>query len=159
MVAPALSERTLSRTPHGGTNRPKERAETSHRRALWFRSQQSTSMSRARRIQCRHQPGRTRDGYRRKVPVQSFGPRNVESRLVAQPAAARAPASAFVEVRPDGRGLRLRARVREPRLQGAQEGPAQADDRLEAVVARGFRPLRSLVRAHGLAQRRHVSHR
>src|SRR5687768_2605855 len=103
--------------------------------------------------------GRTRDGYRGQVSFQSFGPGHVESRLVAQPAAARAPASAFVQVRPDGSGFRLRAGVRESRLQGAQEGPARADDRFEAVVARGFRPLRSLVRPHGLAQRRYVSNR
>ena len=40
-----------------------------------------------------------------------------------------------------------------------QEGPARADDRLAGVVAGRLRPLRRPLHPHGLAQRRHLSHR
>ncbi len=84
--------------------------------------------------------------------------RQDEPRLVAEPAAAGAAAPAFLEVRPDGQRLRLREGVQEPRLQGAEEGPGQADDRLAGLVAGGLRPLRPVLHPHGLARRRHLPH-
>ena len=93
------------------------------------------------------------------VPVQPHRRRRQdEPRLVAEPAAAGAAAPAFLEVRPDGRGLRLREGIQEPRLQGAEEGPGQADDRLAGLVAGGLRPLRAAVHPHGLARRRNLPH-
>src|SRR5215472_10274603 len=49
------------------------------------------------------------------VPIHSHLWRNVESRLVAEPAAARYPAPAFLAVESDGRGLQLRCGIQEPR--------------------------------------------
>ncbi len=66
---------------------------------------------------------------------------------------------ALVEVRPDGRRLRLRRGIQEPRPRGRQEGPARADDRLAGLVAGRLRPLRAALHPHGVAQRRHLSHR
>ena len=60
---------------------------------------------------------------------------------------------------PMGDGLRLRRGVQEPRLRGAEEGPARADDRLAGLVAGRLRPLRPALHPHGLAQRRHLPHR
>ena len=77
---------------------------------------------------------------------------------MAEPAAAGAAAPAFLEVRPDGRGLRLREGIQEPRLQGAEEGPGQADDRLAGLVAGGLRPLRAAIHPHDLARRRNLPH-
>ena len=94
------------------------------------------------------------------VPVQPHRRRrHLEPRLVAEPAAARDPAPALVPVQSDGRGLRLRRGVQEPRLRGPEEGPARADDRLAGLVAGGLRSLRAAVHPHGLAQRRHLPHR
>ena len=73
--------------------------------------------------------------------------------------AARPAAPALVQVRSDGQGLQLREGVQEPRLQGTEERSRDADDRLASLVAGGLRSLRSAVHPHGLAQRRHVSHR
>ena len=44
-------------------------------------------------------------------------------------------------------------------LQGREERPSRADDRLAGLVAGGLRALRAFVHPHGMAQRRHVSHR
>ena len=86
-------------------------------------------------------------------------PRQDEPGLVAEPAAAGTAAPAFLEVRPDGEGIQLREGIQEPRLQGAEEGPGQADDRLAGLVAGGFRPLRAAIHPHGLARRRNLPHR
>ena len=85
--------------------------------------------------------------------------RHVEPRLVAEPAEARPPAPAFLQVRSDGRGLQLRRRVQEPRPGGGEERSRGADDRLAGLVAGGLRPLRAAVHPHGVAQRRHLPHR
>ena len=85
--------------------------------------------------------------------------RHVEPRLVAEPAEARDPAPAFLQVQSDGRGLQLRGRVQEPRPGGGEERSRGADDRLAGLVAGGLRPLRPFVHSHGVAQRRHLPHR
>ena len=63
------------------------------------------------------------------------------------------------EVQSAGRGLRLRRGLQEARLHRAEERPGAADDRFAGLVAGRLRPLRRPVRAHGLAQRRHLPHR
>ena len=89
------------------------------------------------------------------MPVQPHRRRRQdEPRLVAEPAAAGTAAPALGEVRPDGRGLRLREGIQQPRLQGAKGGPGQADDRLPGLVAGGLRPLRAAIHPHDLARRR-----
>ena len=62
-------------------------------------------------------------------------------------------------VQPDGRGLRLRRGVQEPRPGRRDQGPARPDDRLAGLVAGGLRPLRPALHPHGLAQRGHLPHR
>ena len=62
-------------------------------------------------------------------------------------------------VRPDGQGVRLRRGVQEPRPRRGDQGPARPDDRLAGLVAGRLRPLRRPVHPHGVAQRRHLSHR
>ena len=62
-------------------------------------------------------------------------------------------------VRSDGRGVRLRQGVQEPRPQRRDQGPACPDDGLAGLVAGRLRPLRRPVHPHGLAQRGHLSHR
>ena len=62
-------------------------------------------------------------------------------------------------VRSDGRGVRLRQGVQEPRPRRRDQGPARPDDRLAGLVAGRLRPLRRPVHPHGLAQRRHLPHR
>ena len=85
--------------------------------------------------------------------------RHVEPRLVAEPVEARSSAPAFLQVQSDGRGLRLREGVQEPRPGGGEERSRGADDRLAGLVAGGLRPLRPVVHSHGVAQRRHLPHR
>ena len=62
-------------------------------------------------------------------------------------------------VRSDGRGVRLRQGIQEPRPQCRDQGPAGPDDELAGVVAGRLRPLRRPVHPHGVAQRRHLPHR
>ena len=78
---------------------------------------------------------------------------------MAQSVAPRDPAPAVTVVQPHGSRLRLRTRVRVARLCRAQARPERADDRLAGVVAGGLRSLRAAVHPHGVAQRRHLSHR
>ena len=61
-------------------------------------------------------------------------------------------------VRSDGRGVRLRQGVQEPRPQRRDQGPACADDELAGVVAGRLRPLRRADDPHGVAQRGHLPH-
>src|SRR5262245_17418874 len=75
------------------------------------------------------------DVDRNEVPLQSCRWRYVESRLVAEPAAAGRPAPAFLAVESAGHGLQLRRGVQEPRLRGSEEGSTGADDRLAGLVA------------------------
>src|SRR5215475_8437343 len=112
---------------------------------------------RARRM-VRLETGQERNhGEREQVPLPPHRRRrNVEPELVAEPAEAERAAPALAEVRPDGSRLRLRPRVREPRLEGAEEGPDGADDPIAGLVAGGLRSLRALLHPHGLAQRRHL---
>ena len=44
-------------------------------------------------------------------------------------------------------------------LDGREEGPLRADDRLAGLVAGRLRPLRAALHPHGVAQRRHLPHR
>ena len=83
----------------------------------------------------------------------------VEQRLVAEPAEPQDSPPELAPVRSDGRGLQLRRRVQEARLQSAEEGPPRADDGQPRLVAGGFRPLRGALHSHGVAQRGHVPHR
>ena len=78
----------------------------------------------------------------------------VEQRLVAEPAEPQDSPPELAPVRSDGRGLQLRRRVQEARLQSAEEGPPRADDGQPGLVAGGFRPLRGALHSHGVAQRR-----
>ncbi len=85
--------------------------------------------------------------------------RHGEPALVAEPAQ---PARAHRElagIGPDGRRLRLRRGVQHPRPRRGQVGPDGRDDRLAGLVAGRLRALRRPVRAHGVAQRRHLPHR
>ena len=59
----------------------------------------------------------------RQVPCGPWTTRPHQPRLVAEPAEPRPPAPAFAAVRSDGRGLRLRRGVQEPRPRGREEGP------------------------------------
>ena len=60
---------------------------------------------------------------------------------------------------PMGEDFDYAKRIQEPRLRGAEEGSRGAHDRLAGLVAGGLRPLRPAVHPHGVAQRRHLSHR
>ena len=62
-------------------------------------------------------------------------------------------------VRSDGRGVRLRQGIREPRPQRGDQGSPGPDDQLAGLVAGRLRPLRRPVHPHGVAQRRHLPHR
>ena len=85
--------------------------------------------------------------------------RQDQPRLVAEPARPQRSPPAVEPLRPDGRGVRLRRGVQEPRPRCGDQGPARADDGFAGLVAGRFRPLRAAVHPHGLAQRRHLSHR
>ena len=87
------------------------------------------------------------------------GRRQVEPRLVAQPAEPRHPPPALAAVHSPGRGVRLRGGVQEARPRGAQEGSLHADDDVAGVVAGRLRALRAALHPHGVAQRRHLPHR
>src|SRR6516225_400020 len=80
--------------------------------------------------------------YRRTVPVEADGRRRVDPGLVAKPATTGHSAPAFLPVRSDGQGLRLRQGVQGPRPEGREEGSAGADDQLTGLVASGLRSLR-----------------
>ena len=75
-------------------------------------------------------------------PHGSRGP--TQSRLVAEPAGPQGPAPAFAAVQSDGRGVRLRQGVQEPRPQCGDQGPRRPDDRFAGLVAGRLRPLRPL---------------
>ena len=91
--------------------------------------------------------------------TRALAARPDQPRLVAGLAAARHPSPGRGLARPDGRGLQLCRGVQEARLSGAQARPHRADDRQPAVVAGRLRTLRALLHPHGLACRRHLSHR
>ena len=61
--------------------------------------------------------------------------------------------------RSDGRGVRLRQGVQEPRPERGDQRPQRADDGLAGLVAGRLWPLRAALHPHGLAQRRHLPHR
>ena len=82
-----------------------------------------------------------------------------EPRLVAEPARPQRAAPALAPVRPDGRGLRLREGVRDPRPRRAEARPDRADEHLAGLVALRLRPLRPAVHPHELARRRHLPDR
>ena len=98
------------------------------------RAGRATDRRRARGLpsnrQVTHTAGESRcQSKRHEVPVHRRGPethgrrRHDQPRLVAEPAEARPPEPAFVQVRSDGRGLQLRGGVQEPRPGGGEEGP------------------------------------
>src|SRR5579862_159137 len=79
--------------------------------------------------------------------------------MVAESAQRQYPPPALSSFRPDGEGVQLRGRIQEPRPGRRGAGPACADDGLARVVAGGLRTLWAAVHPHGVAQRRHLSHR
>jgi hypothetical protein len=62
-------------------------------------------------------------------------------------------------VRSDGRGVRLRQGIQEPRPQCCDQGPSGPDDGFAGLVAGRLRPLRRTDHPYGVAQRGHVPHR
>jgi catalase-peroxidase len=84
------------------------------------------------------------------------GSRHIEPGLVAEPAGHRRAPPEPACGRSDGRGVRLRRGVQEPRSGGREEGPLRADDRLSGLVAGRLRPLRRALHPHGVAQRGHL---
>ena len=90
------------------------------------------------------------------MPV--FGRHTREPRLVAEPAEPSGSPPELPPVRSDGRGVRLRQGIQEPRPQCRDQGPACLDDGLAGVVAGRLRPLRRAVHPHGVAQRGHLPH-
>ena len=82
-----------------------------------------------------------------------------ESRLVAEPAQHRRAAPEHARRRSDGRGLRLRQGIRQPRSRRGDQGPPRPDDGQPGMVAGRLWPLRPVLHPHGLAQRRHLSRR
>ena len=97
---------------------------------------------------------KTDDKSAGKCPVSTHEPR-----LVAEPAEPSGSPPALHPVRSDGRGVRLRQGIQEPRPECRDQGPACLDDELAGLVAGRLRPLRRTVHPHGLAQRRHLPHR
>src|SRR5215510_2654185 len=87
------------------------------------------------------------------------GSGQVESRLVAEPAEPSGSPPALGPVRSDGRGVRLRQGVQEPRPAFRDQGPACLDDGLAGLVAGRLRPLWAVAYPDGLAQRGHLPHR
>ena len=100
-----------------------------------------------------------------KCPVMGATPREHARRIECQPevvAGTVEPEGAPAELaagRPDGQGFRLRRRVQDARSRRVAARHRCGDDRLERLVARRLRPLRSLLHPHGVAQRRHVPDR
>ena len=82
-----------------------------------------------------------------------------EPRLVAEHAGHPGSPSQLHFVRSDGRGVRLRQGVQEPRPQGRDQGPACLDDGLASLVAGRLRPLRRSVHPPGVARGGHLPHR
>ena len=60
---------------------------------------------------------------------------------------------------PDGRGLRLRRGVRDPRPRRAEAGHLRGDDDVAGLVAGRLRPLRAALHPDDVARRRHLPHR
>ena len=68
-------------------------------------------------------------------------------------------APALGRVQPDGRRLRLRGGVRDPRRRRAEARRLRGDDDLAGLVAGRLRPLRTALHPDELARRGHVPHR
>ena len=99
---------------------------------------------------------KTDDKSAGKCPFTARG--HSEPRLVAGPTGHPGSPSQLRPVRSDGRGVRLRQGIQEPRPQRRDQGPAGPDDELAGLVAGRLRPLRRPVHPHGVAQRRHLPH-
>ena len=84
---------------------------------------------------------------------------HIEPGLVAEPARPVGAPPARGRGRPDGRRLRLRGGVRDPRRRRAEAGRRRGDDDVAGLVAGRLRPLRAAVHPHGVARRRHLPHR
>ncbi len=85
--------------------------------------------------------------------------RHGEPALVAEPAQLARAHGELAGFGPDGSRLRLRRGVQHRRPRRGQVGADGPDDRLAGLVAGRLRALRRSVRAHGVAQRRHLPHR
>ena len=83
----------------------------------------------------------------------------VEPGLVAESAEPAGSPPALAPVQPDGRGLRLRRGVQDPRRRRAEAGHRRGDDDVAGLVAGRLRPLRAAVHPDVVARRRHVPHR
>ena len=84
--------------------------------------------------------------------------RRNEPRLVAAPAGPPGSPPQLFPVRSNGRGVRLRQGVQEPRPQGRDQGPARPDDGFAALVAGRLRPLWRPVHPPGVARCGHLPH-
>ena len=82
-----------------------------------------------------------------------------EQGLVAESAGPLGSPPALAPVQSDGRGLRLRRRVQDPRRRGAEAGPHRGDDDVAGLVAGRLRPLRAALHPDDVARRGHVPHR
>ena len=82
-----------------------------------------------------------------------------EPGLVAEPARPLGSPPALAPVQSDGRGLRLRRRVQDPRPRRAEAGPHRGDDDVAGLVAGRLRPLRAALHPDDVACRGHVPHR
>ena len=69
------------------------------------------------------------------------------------------PPPALAPVQSDGRGLRLRGGVQDPRPRRAEARPLRADDDVAGLVAGRLRPLRAALHPDVVARRGHVPHR
>ena len=93
------------------------------------------------------------------APDPQAAPAQVEPGLVAEPAEPAGPPPALAPVQPDGRGLRLRRGVQDPRRRGAEAGRHRGDDDVAGLVAGRLRPLRAALHPDDVARRRHLPHR
>src|ERR1019366_9077619 len=87
---------------------------------------------------------RREHGERKHVPCNGRDPRTHEPRLVAEPAEPSGSPPTLHPVQSDGRGVRLRQGIQEPRPECRDQGPSCLDDGLAGLVAGRLRPLGGL---------------
>ena len=92
-------------------------------------------------------------------PDSQAAPAQDEPGLVAESAGPAGSPPALAPVQSDGRGLRLRRGVQDPRPRRAEAGHLRGDDDVAGLVAGRLRPLRAALHPDDVARRRHVPHR
>ena len=90
--------------------------------------------------------------------LEQSAPGPVEPGLVAESVESQGPPPEFACARSDGRDIRLRRRVQDPRSRRLEVRHRAGDDDVAGVVAGRLRPLRPPLHPDGLAQRGHVPH-